>query len=103
MALSCAHRSSLIFGVQSCVQIEGRRRMKAIQVTFDEALLEQLDSLPSVKQRGRSSVLSDAVIDYLRRHERTEIDRSYAKGYGEAGSVGSEFRGWDREGVWPQD
>ena len=77
--------------------------MKAIQVTFDEALLEQLDSLPSVKQRGRSAVLSDAVIDYLRRHEEAEIDRSYAKGYGETGSVGSEFRGWDREGVWPQD
>ena len=66
MALSCAHRSSLIFGVHSCVQIECRRRMKVIQVTFDEALLEQLDNHPSVKQRGRSAVLSDAVTDYLR-------------------------------------
>lgn len=77
--------------------------MKVIQVTFDEALLEQLDSHPSVKRHGRSAVLSDAVIDYLRRHERAEIDRSYAKGYGETGSLESEFRGGDREGVWPQD
>lgn len=77
--------------------------MKAVQVTFDEALLEQLDDHPSVKQRGRSAVLSDAVTDYLRRQERAGIDRSYARGYGDTGSVASEFRGWDRESVWPQD
>ena len=77
--------------------------MKAVQVTFGEALLERLDNHPSVKRRGRSAVLRDAVIDYLRRQERAEIDRSYAGGYGDAGSVASEFRGWDRESVWPQD
>ena len=76
--------------------------MKAIQVTFDESLLERLDSHPAVKQRGRSAILRDAAIDYLRKQERAEIDRLYGEGYGETTSVESELLGWDEEGVWPQ-
>ncbi|MXY67013.1 MAG: ribbon-helix-helix protein, CopG family [Acidobacteriia bacterium] len=76
--------------------------MKAIQVTFDESLLERLDSHPAVKQRGRSAILRDAAIDYLRKQERAEIDRLYGEGYGETNSVESELLGWDEEGVWPR-
>ena len=76
--------------------------MKAIQVTFDESLLERLDSHPAVKQRGRSAILRDAAIDYLRKQERAEIDRLYGEGYGETDSVESELLGWDEEGVWPR-
>ena len=71
--------------------------MKAIQVTFDESLLKRLDSHAAVKQRGRPTVLRDAVNDYLRRQERREIDRLY----GEMDCAKSEFLGWDDEGVWP--
>ena len=39
--------------------------MKAIQVTFDEELLERLDRHPAVRERGRSAVLREAAIDYL--------------------------------------
>ena len=76
--------------------------MKAIQVTFEESLLERLDSHPAVKQRGRSAILRDAAIDYLRRQERAEIDRLYGECYGETNSVESELLGWDEEGVWPR-
>lgn len=76
--------------------------MKAIQVTFDESLLKRLDSHPAVKQRGRSAVLREAANDYLRRQERAEIDRLYARGYRETDSLESELLGWDREGVWPR-
>ena len=76
--------------------------MKAIQVTFDESLLERLDSHPAVKQRGRSAVLRDAAIDYLRRQESAEIDRLYGECYGETNSGESELLGWDDEGVWPR-
>ena len=76
--------------------------MKAIQVTFDESLLERLDRHPAVKQRGRSAILRDAAIDYLRKQERAEIDRLYGEGYGETNSVESELLGWDEEGVWPR-
>ena len=76
--------------------------MKAIRVTFDESLLERLDSHPAVKQRGRSAILREAAIDYLRKQERAEIDRLYGEAYGEKNSVEAELQGWDEEGVWPR-
>ena len=77
--------------------------MKAIQVTFDERLLEKLDSLPAVRQRGRSAVLREATTEYLRRLESAEIDRRYAKGYGGSDAIQTELRGWGQEGAWPED
>lgn len=76
--------------------------MKVIRVTFDESLLERLDSHPAVKQRGRSAILREAAIEYLRRQERAETDRLYGEGYGEKNSVESELLGWDEEGILPR-
>lgn len=76
--------------------------MKAIQVTFDETLLERLDSHPAVRKRGRSAVLREAARDFLWRRETAEIDRRYAVGYGDSDAVQTELGGWDQEGVWPE-
>lgn len=76
--------------------------MKAIQVTFDETLLERLDSHPAVRKRGRSAVLREAARDFLRRREAEEVDRRYTVGYGGSDSVQTELRDWDQEGVWPE-
>ena len=73
--------------------------MKAIQVTFDEVLLERLDRYPAVQEQGRSAVLREAVADYLTRKEAEEIERRYREGYGAAPPA--EFEGWANEGVWP--
>ena len=76
--------------------------MKAIQVTFDETLLERLDSHPAVKKRGRSAVLRAAAREFLRRRETEEVDRRYLAGYGGSDSIRTELRGWDEEGIWPE-
>lgn len=77
--------------------------MKAIQVTFDEILLERLDRHPSVRERGRSAVLRDAARDFLKRLEAEEIDRRYAEGYADSDSIQTELQGWEQEGVWTED
>ena len=74
--------------------------MKAIQVTFDERLLAQLDADEEVKREGRSAVLRKAVFDYLRRKKREEIARAYQRGYGKREG---DFEGWSDEGVWPDE
>lgn len=76
--------------------------VKAIQVTFDETLLERLDSDPAVQKRGRSAVLRQAAREFLRRRESEEVDLRYAAGYGGSDSVQTELRGWDQEGTWPE-
>ncbi len=75
--------------------------VRAIQVTFDEILLERLDRYPAVRERGRSAVLRDAARDFLKRLEAEEIDRRYAAGYADSDSIQAELQGWDQEGVRP--
>lgn len=77
--------------------------MKAIQVTFDEALLERLDRHPEVRERGRSAVLREATVEYLKRQDAEEIARRYRAGYCDNTALDDEFEGWVAEGAWPQE
>lgn len=77
--------------------------MKAIQVTFDEALLERLDRDPAVRERGRSAVLREAAAEYLVRREAEVIADRYRAGYGEgSAAMDTELDRWTGEGVWPK-
>ena len=76
--------------------------MKAIQVTFDEDLLERLDELAEVRERGRSAVLREAAANYLARKTSEEIDRQYAEGYGRFPQTDEELD-WGESRVWPED
>ncbi len=77
--------------------------MKAIQVTFDEALLERLDRDPAVRERGRSAVLREAAAAYLVRKEAEVISDRYRAGYGDRDELDAELDGWAGEGAWPRD
>ena len=77
--------------------------MKAIQVTFDEALLERFDRHPAVRERGRSAVLREAATEYLKRRDAEEIARRYRAGYCDTSSLDDEFKGWAAEGAWPEE
>ena len=76
--------------------------MKAIQITFDEALLERLDRHPAVRERGRSAVLREAAIEYLKRRDAEETARRYRAGYQDTATLDDELGGWSGEGAWPE-
>ncbi len=76
--------------------------MKAIQITFDEELLRQLDSTEEVRQKGRSWVLRQVVGEYLHRRRKKNITESYTRAYGQGAALGDEFSGWEEQGEWPQ-
>ena len=77
--------------------------MKAIQITFDEVLLERLDRDPTVRERGRSAVLREAAAAYLARKEAEVIADTYRAGYGARAEIDADLDGWAGEGVWPRD
>lgn len=56
--------------------------MKAIQITFEEDLLRDLDADERVQRIGRSALLRDLARDYLRRERERRIDEQYARAYG---------------------
>ena len=77
--------------------------MKAIQVTFDETLLERLDRSPAVRERGRSAVLREAAAEYLKRRDAEDVARRYRAGYRDTSSLDDEMEGWTSEGAWPEE
>jgi metal-responsive CopG/Arc/MetJ family transcriptional regulator len=77
--------------------------MKAIQVSFDEALLAELDRTEEVRKEGRSAVLRRAVAEYLRRKRRHTIAERYARAYGKESGLAKEFEGWEDQGRWPEE
>ena len=78
--------------------------MKAIQVTFDEDLLAQIDELAEVRELGRSAVLRRAAADYLAQKRAEEIDRHYEEGYRRfPAHEDPDLEGWSHEGVWLED
>ena len=76
--------------------------MKAIQITFDEQLLEKLDGDAEVKQLGRSAVIRRAVAEYLRKRRRATIAEAYRRAYTKQ-PVSADLSGWADEGVWPDE
>lgn len=77
--------------------------MKAIQITFDEELLRELDSTEEVKREGRSAAMRRAVAEYLKRGRQQAISEQYRHAYGEAGGLGDELSGWEDQGRWPSE
>ena len=77
--------------------------MKAIQVSFDEALLAELDRTEEVRKEGRSAVLRRAVAEYLRRKRSDTIAERYARAYGTRPGLGKELEGWEDQGRWPEE
>ncbi len=74
--------------------------VKAIQITFDEGLLDRLDRHPRVREHGRSAVLREAAAAYLTRKDAEDIAERYRAGYSGA-APDDELQGWAGEGVWP--
>ena len=78
--------------------------MKAIQITFDESLLEELDATEEVRRHGRSAVFRRAVAEYLGRKRRYAIAERYKTAYGGGDDgLGAEFEGWTDQAPGPDE
>lgn len=76
--------------------------MKAIQVTFDEELLRELDDRPEVQELGRSRVLREMAAAYLAEKRAEDIAREYREGYTKYPQTDEEIE-WAGQGVWPEE
>ena len=72
--------------------------MKAVQLTFDEKLLVELDAGEDVRLSGRSAVVQRLINDYLQRKAESAIDESCRRGYSDGTGLGPAFEGWEKEG-----
>jgi len=92
-------------GGEAVTALRYYRGVKAIRVTFDEALLARFDAHPEVRQRGRSAVLQEAAAAFLAQQATDDaIDRRYDEGYRRfPAHADPDLTGWTSEGVWAID
>ena len=77
--------------------------MKAIRITVDEKLLQELDTLEETARDGRSAVLRRAVAEYLERRRDEDIAARYEKAYRALPPQPGEFDIPDEAHAWPED
>lgn len=70
---------------------------------MDEELLQALDKDREVQRLGRSAVIRQITIEYLKRERRNEIAKQYKHAYEpHKGALEEDFGAWSNEGIWPE-
>ena len=74
--------------------------MKTIQMTIDDALLDEVDTLTAKLQTTRSAFIRSALQLALRQHAVRQQEARHAEGYDRFPVQPGEFDGWDAEQSW---
>ncbi len=82
------------------IHIMSDEPMKTIQITIDEALLDEVDSLTATLQTTRSAFIRSALQLALRQHAVRQQEARHAEGYARFLVQPGEFDGWEAEQSW---
>lgn len=74
--------------------------MKTIQMTIDEALLDEVDQAVLTLQTNRSAFMREALLAALRRLHLQTLEAQHRRGYAQQPVQPDEFDGWESEQVW---
>lgn len=75
--------------------------MRTVQMTLDDALVEEVDRAATALGTTRSAFTRDALRDALARIRERERERKHREGYERQPVRPDEFGDWDSEQVWP--
>jgi metal-responsive CopG/Arc/MetJ family transcriptional regulator len=75
--------------------------MKTVQMTLDEALVEELDRVTEALGTTRSAFTREALRAALARRHEWELERRHRAGYEAKPVAPGEFDAWEDEQVWP--
>lgn len=74
--------------------------MKTIQMTIDEQLLEQVDTIIQELGVSRSSFMREALQQALRQIEIRNLEQQHIAGYQKHPVNSGEFDIWQEEQIW---
>lgn len=74
--------------------------MKTVQMTLDEALVEEVDRAAQALGTTRSAFTRDALRDALVRMRERAMEEKHRAGYARHPVREGEFSGWEDEQVW---
>jgi Arc/MetJ-type ribon-helix-helix transcriptional regulator len=79
----------------------GCYEMKTVQMTLDEALVEEVDRAVEALGTSRSAFAREALRAALARRHETELERRHRAGYEAKPVTAGELDTWEDEQVWP--
>lgn len=74
--------------------------MRTIQMTLDDSLVEDVDSIVKSLQTSRSAFTRQALRDAIKKYEIKCMEEKHQKGYERFPVGGNEFSDWEDEQVW---
>lgn len=74
--------------------------MKTIQMTIDDALLEEVDRATADLQINRSAFIRSALQLALRQYRIGQLEQQHAEGYAQRPITAGEFDIWEGEQHW---
>jgi metal-responsive CopG/Arc/MetJ family transcriptional regulator len=74
--------------------------MKTVQMTIDEALLTQVDTLIEELGTNRSAFMRDALESALKQRQVKMLEEQHRAGYERHPLTSDEFDIWQEEQVW---
>ncbi len=75
--------------------------MKTVQMTLDEALIEEVDRAVEALGTSRSAFTREALRAALARRHELELERRHRAGYTAKPVVAGELDAWEDQQVWP--
>jgi metal-responsive CopG/Arc/MetJ family transcriptional regulator len=75
--------------------------MKTVQMTLEEALVEEVDRAAEALGTTRSAFTREALREALTRRRELELERRHRAGYAAKPVEPGEFDVWEDEQVWP--
>lgn len=76
--------------------------MHAIEITFDEQLLQAAERIARQRKMDRSALVREALREHLKRLERKGDERRDRLGYKKHPDT-EDLSGWEAVAAWPKD
>ncbi|HFQ94212.1 MAG TPA: ribbon-helix-helix protein, CopG family [Anaerolineae bacterium] len=80
--------------------------MKTVQITLDEALLQQVDEVVQNKGTNRSAYIREILEEALKRYRIAQLEKKHREGYERLPIQPEEIEElelWESAQVWPDD
>jgi len=74
--------------------------MRTIQMTLDDDLVKELDSVSKELRTNRSAFARKALREALARHSLEQLERKHRQGYERYQVTADEFSVWETEQAW---
>jgi len=74
--------------------------MQTVQMTLDEELVKEVDSIVKKTKTSRSAFTRDALAQAIRYYRQLELEKKQQQGYLKHPISKGEFDSWEDEQVW---